>query len=32
VWKVRGRAARGDGNAAVWLSKNGEPLREEARP
>lgn len=27
VWKVRARAARGDGNAMVWLSKNGESLR-----
>ena len=27
VWKVRGRAARGDSNAMVWLEKNGETLR-----
>ncbi|MGN0854347.1 MAG: tetratricopeptide repeat protein [Kiritimatiellia bacterium] len=27
VWKVRARAARGDGNARIWLEKNGESLR-----
>lgn len=27
VWKVRGRAARGDSNAMVWLQKNGESVR-----
>ena len=27
VWKVRARAARGDRNAAAWLSQNGHSLR-----
>ena len=27
VWKVRGMAARGDRNAAAWLSQNGHSLR-----
>jgi len=27
VWKMRARAAKGDRNAAVWLSQNGHSLR-----
>ena len=27
VWKIRARAARGDGNAVAWLKQNGHSLR-----